>query len=239
MRPIFTAAAAALMTLVALPALASPSATRATQAQAANMCRSTCAAEAMSRPGGATQQAIAACTVRCAAAASFVAQQNRSGTAEATGRGRSAAPLAAAAAPAATVARPVSMNTAAPATAARQSVGVIYTGRAPSASFGISVGGTDRMNAHMMAERACSARGQGCRVVAEFTAACGAVAHGILRSQHALFITSDPNSYVVTSASAGAGATQQAAEQQAMAECRSKDPRATCRITAATCGSRG
>jgi hypothetical protein len=238
MRPIFTAAAAALMTLVALPTLASPAAPRATQAQAANMCRSTCAAEAMSRPGGATQQALAACTVRCAAAASFVAQQNRSGTAEATGRGRTAAPLAAPQ-PAAPVARPVSMNTAAPANAARQSVGVIYTGRAPSASFGISVGGTDRMNAHMMAERACSARGQGCRVVAEFTAACGAVAHGILRSQHALFITSDPNSYVVTSASAGAGATQQAAEQQAMAECRSKDPRATCRITAATCGRAG
>ena len=231
MRSIFAAAAVAILTLAALPALASPNATRATQGQAAAMCRSTCATEAMSRPGGATQQALAACTVRCAAAATYVAQQNRSGTAEATGRGttRQASP----------VARPVSMNTAAPAAVARQQVGVIYTGRSPSASFGIAVGGNDLMTAHMMAERQCAARGQGCRALAEFTATCGAVAHGIVRSQWALLITADPNSHVVTSASAGSGATQQAAEQHAMVECRSRDPRATCRVTAATCGGRG
>lgn len=233
MRPILTAAAAALFALVALPAWANAPSSRAAQSNAASICRSTCVGEAMSRPSGASQQAIAACTVRCAAAASFVAQQNRSGTAEATGRGRAPAQQAA------PVARPVSMSSAAPASAARQSVGAIYAGRAPSSAFGIAVGGADRMAAHQMAERQCTARGQGCRVVAEFTAACGAVAHGIMRSQYALFITADPNSYVVTSASAGAGATQQAAEQEAMAECRSKDPRATCRITAAACGGRG
>jgi hypothetical protein len=64
------------------------------------------------------------------------------------------------------------------------------------------------------------------------------VAQGVHRSQWALVMTSDPNSYTVSTMGGGAGATRAEAEQQAMADCRSRDPRATCRIVASTCGAR-
>jgi hypothetical protein len=121
----------------------------------------------------------------------------------------------------------------------RASHGVIYGGRAPSASFGMTVGAGDRLLAHRDAERACSAGGAGCRVVAEFNAACGAVAQGVKRSQWALFVTADPASYVVTSVSGGSGVTQAQAEGDALAECRSRDPGASCRVVASACGRNG
>lgn len=220
---------AAAFSLIALPALAGTQPSRgpaqSVQADAAAMCRAQCVTAMSSRPGGSAVDPVQACTLRCAAAATYVANQNRRGTAEATGRGRPARVT------------PVAMGAAAE--AARASYGVIYGARAPSAAFGMIVGERDRLAAHREAERQCSAGGPGCRVLAEFTAACGATAQGIKRSQWALFITSDPNSYVVTSISAGSGATQQEAERQALAECRSRDPQANCRVMAAACGTRG
>jgi len=117
--------------------------------------------------------------------------------------------------------------------------GAIYGARTPSAAFGMVVGDRDRLSAHREAERQCTARGPGCRVLAEFTAACGAAAQGIKRSQWALVMTSDANTFTVTSINAGQGATQAAAEADAIAECRSRDPMAQCRIVASACATRG
>ena len=226
-------AAATALCLMALPAFAVPQSSRGPAASvhpdAGAMCRAECVASAASRPGGPRADAAQACSVRCAAAVSYLSSQGARGTAEATGRGRSAQPPAGAA-----VMQPVALGRV----AAPASHGVIYGARTPSAAFGLVVGEPDRLAAHRLAERTCTAGGQGCRVIAEFTEACGAAAQGYKRSQWALFITSDPNSYVVTSLSGGAGATQEQAERQAVADCRSRDPQANCRVIASACAAR-
>jgi hypothetical protein len=235
--------------MLVLPGLARPAdaQTRGLHPEAGAMCRAECTG-----PAGGRAHAAQACAIRCAATVAYLAQQNTHTTAEASGRGR---------APGATpatvrTARPQAVRplpvlhrmTQPPATLPRPlpaaarpaaSHGVIYGARTPSAAFGMVVGEPDRMAAHRIAERTCASAGPGCRVLAEFTAACGAAAHGVKRSQWAMFMTSDPNSYVVTSLSAGSGATQAVAEREAIAECRSRDPLATCRITASACGGRG
>ncbi len=229
------ASLAAAFCLMALPVLASQQSSRAnqrdTQRDTAAMCRAECLATAASRPGGAAPNAAQACTLRCDAAAAYLRSQRAQGTAEATGRGAVMQPVAMM-----NPARPASARMARPAA----THGVIYGARTPSPAFGMVVGDADRLAAHRHAERACAAAGPGCRVLAEFTEACGAVAQGYRRSQWALFVTSDPNSYVITSLSPGAGPTQDQAERQALAECRSRDPQANCRVIAATCaGQRG
>lgn len=217
---------AAAFCLMALPALATPQSSRATQRDTAAMCRAECLATASSRPGGAAANAPQACALRCDAAAAYIRSQQAPGTAEATGRGA--------------VMQPVAMaNPARPATARRaETHGVIYGARTPSPAFGMVVGEADRLAAHRSAERACATAGPGCRVLAEFTEACGAAAQGYKRSQWALFITTDPNSYVITSLSPGAGPTQDQAERRALAECRSRDPQANCRVVASACAGR-
>jgi hypothetical protein len=117
------------------------------------------------------------------------------------------------------------------------SVGVVYAARG-SGAFGMAIGESDRLAAHREAERQCAMAGTGCRVVAEFTAACGAAAQGVQRSNWALFVSNDPNSYEVTSVTVGTGATQRRAEQAALASCRSKDPSANCFLLASACAGR-
>ena len=198
-------------------------------------CRDTCVADAASRPSGATSHAVHACSIRCAAGAAFQQQQSHRGTAEATGRGRPAAPLAQAVTPTA----PTRAGASPAHTPNQQGIGVVYVGRPGSGAFGISVGKTDRIAAHRDASVQCNASGHGCRVVSEFTAACGAVAQGVVPSQGTLFVTSDPSSYVTTSASAGSAATREAAGRDALVQCRTRDPRANCRVAAITCGTQG
>lgn len=227
------ASLAAALCLMALPALASQQSSRTPgpHRDTAALCRAECLATAASRPGGAAANAPQACAVRCDAAVSYLRSQQAPGTAEATGRGAVVQPVAMA-----NPARPAAPRMARPAA----THGVIYGARTPSPAFGMVVGETDRLAAHRSAERACTTAGPGCRVLAEFTEACGAVAQGYKRSQWALFISSDPNSYVITSLSAGAGPRQDLAERQALAECRSRDPAANCRVVAAACaGQRG
>ena len=248
-RPILSFAAAAL-TLLSLPALAAQQSSRsAMHPEAGAMCRSECLATAASRPGGPRPEAVQACAVRCAAAVSYLHDQNRRGSAAATGRGgaeaarQTQATSREAQREAQRAAQPVRTAMVQPVAIGRmpapvRSHGAVYGARTPSAAFGMVVGDADRLAAHRGAERACTATGQGCRLIAEFTDSCGAAAQGIKRSQWALFITSDPNSYVVTSLSAGSGATQQAAERQAVADCRSRDPQANCRIVASACTPR-
>lgn len=229
------AIAAAAICLMALPALAGPQSSRGpagVHPDAAAMCRADCAATAAARSGGARIDSAQACAVRCAAAMSYLSAQGQRGTAEATGRGRSAQPAAR------PVLQPVTQRVPMGQAGVPATHGVIYAARTPSAAFGMVVGETDRLAAHRAAERTCTASGQGCRVIAEFNDACGAAAQGYKRSQWALFITADPNSYVVTSLSGGSGATREQAERQAVADCRSRDPQANCRVVASACTPR-
>lgn len=120
--------------------------------------------------------------------------------------------------------------------AAPNGYSVVYAARTPSSSFGMVIGQADRLAAYRMAEQLCTASGPGCRMIGEFTSMCGAVAQGIQRSRNALFITSDPNTFVVTSTSQGSAGNRAAAERDAMAECGSVDRQGTCRIVATRCG---
>lgn len=122
--------------------------------------------------------------------------------------------------------------------AAPNGYSVVYAARSPSSGFGMVIGNTDRLAAYRTAEQLCRAAGPDCRMIGEFTSMCGAVAQGIQRSRNALFITSDPNTFVVTSTSQGSAGNRADAERDAMAECSSVDRQGTCRIVATQCGRR-
>lgn len=183
------------------------------ESQRSSMARS-CLADCVQRTGQIGRPApVRACQIRCSAAADFVAET----------RGRNARPTAGAALPALP--------------AAPNGYGVVYAANSPSSSFGMVVGNADRLSAYRLAEQRCAASGPGCRMIGEFTSVCGAVAQGIQRSRFALFMTSDPSTYVITSTSQGSADDRAGAESDAMAECGSKDRLGTCRIVAARCGS--
>ena len=235
--------AAALLPLVAAPALAGAPATSAMHADTSSMCRSECLATA-ALPGAPAGDAAQACTASCAG----------TGLSRAAGRGSAEATAPAAtpalSRPARTAAErrpaagrpanpriiPVAARPAAPPAPAPTTHGAIYVARAPSWAFGLVVGDTDRVSAHHAAERECASGGTGCRMVVEFTATCGAAVMGIQRSQWASFVANDPESVVVTSVSGGAGATQARAERQAVEDCRARDPQAECLVVASICG---
>lgn len=107
----------------------------------------------------------------------------------------------------------------------RAGYGVIFATRTPGSGYGMVVAETDRLAAFRIAELRCSRGGPGCRLLAEFSETCGAVAHGERRA-------------AVTSIHAGAGPDRAEAEADALAECRSRDQGASCRIVAAQCGNR-
>jgi len=200
--------------LAATPSASRTSPERISRAQAdiTQACRSDCLQQAV-RPG-AHPSAAQACMVRCGAGQDFARQEGRS-QAVVSGRGI----------------QRVSMPQSAPAM-----TGVIFAARSPSPSFGMVVAGSDRMSAFRIAEQRCTAGGPGCRVIAEFSTACGAVAQGLRRHPSAFVMTNDPSTYLATSTNPGTGATRDAAEAEAMAECRSRDPQSQCRVMAAQCG---
>lgn len=209
------------MLLAAAPALANPAASGRAATTMANACMGDCLSVMMSR-SGAQPDAARICQVRCQAAGQFYQAQAR-------GQQRPAMPT-----PPQTRREGPILQAAMPAA----SHGVIFVSRAPSAGFGLITGERDRLAAHRVAEQNCRTNGAGCRMLLEFTSACGAVAHGIRRSQYAIVMTSNPTTWVVSSASGGHGPTREAAEAEAMADCRSRDPGATCRVVAATCNGR-
>jgi hypothetical protein len=174
-------------------------------------CRADCLQQA-ARPG-AHPAAAPACQLRCGAGQAFAQQQARS-PAPAAGQ--------------------MVAHQVAPATH-----GVIFAARSPSAAFGLVVGEPDRLAAFRHAEARCTQAGPGCRIVAEFTAACGAVAQAVRRHRSAFLMTSDASTFDVLSTSAGTGATREAAERDALAECRARDGHATCRIAAVQCRGQG
>lgn len=244
---------ASVLSLATLPAFATSNTARIAEQMAA-ACRSDCLTQHAARTASSATQ-LQACTVRCSAASSFAQiQQPQARTpapaarpASAPARGGAVPRHAAAvrtAAPAAAV--PVVQPAVAPAAppvaqpvATGALHGVVFAARTPSSSFGLVVGQRDRLAAHRDAENTCRQNGGGCRAILEFTQACGAVAQGVRRADSALFMTSDPRTFVVTSTSAGAGVTRAQAEAEAIADCRMTNPSATCRIVAADCGPRG
>jgi len=212
---------AAAATLCALPAFAamplglgSDRISRAV-AELAQACRADCLSRAAR---SVNPHAPQSCAIRCGAAAAFGQGEGRS---EAVLSGRGA----------------LVSGTGVPVPPAPHGHGVIYAARQPSGSFGLVVGQDDRLAAYRIAEQTCNAGGPGCRIIAEFTQACGAVAQGVRRARGAFLMTSDPNTYVVTSVSSGTASNRPDAEAEAMAECRSRDPNATCWIAAAQCGA--
>lgn len=220
---------ATCLTLVTLPAMAQlhrtgPAMSRPVAGMAAG-----CMADCLAANGRGTPAAAHAprlCQLRCDAATRFnVAAQPP--VAQPARRGRPGAPqLVGAAMPA----------MAAPAAMAMPH-SVIFVSRSPSRGFGLVVGDGDRLNAYRQAEEQCRVDGAGCRPLMEAPAACGAVAHAVIRHPSAFVMTADPSTWVVTSMSGGFGATRTIAEGEAMADCRSRDPRGTCRIVAARCGA--
>ena len=210
--------AVAALTLLAFPALAAPAdrASRARNALASH-CQADCLQQT-SRSG--RPQPIRACQVRCAAALSF-ARTEGNGRVVRSGRGMRPSVRTAALTP------PIPSS----------GYGVIFAAATPSHAFGFVVGDMNRLAAFRVAEQQCTREGPGCRLVAEFTATCGAVAQGVVRSEHALMMTSDVNTYVVTSTNAGSANNRADAEADALAECASRDPRATCRTVAMRCGA--
>ena len=206
-------------------AIAAPGQMSRMQADLGQACRSDCLAQA-ARPG-AHPSAAQACQIRCGAGVAFARQEARSPT-PATGRGLQQVAQ-----------RPVKPVAVQAPVAAPQSHGVIYAARSPSAAFGLVVGMPDRLAAFRIAEQSCTQAGPGCRVVAEFTAACGAVAQAVRRHQSAFIMTSDASTFNVMSTSAGTGATRQAAEAEALADCRAREPNLHCRIAAVQCGRQG
>lgn len=114
--------------------------------------------------------------------------------------------------------------------------GAIYLAAPPSAGYGLTFGMADRLGAHGQAERNCRSRGGGaCRLALEFTDRCGAVAQA--RRSTGLVRTADPSTYTITFAAGGAGPSKEAAEAQAVADCRSRDRSATCEVVASGCGA--
>jgi hypothetical protein len=115
------------------------------------------------------------------------------------------------------------------------SFGAIYAARTPSRAYGLSVGAGDRGAAHRAAESAChEGKGNACRLVGEFSARCGAVAHA-LRSNGAVVVTAHPSTYTVMAAVSGTGQTREEAERQAMAACAQRGRGLLCQVTEARC----
>jgi hypothetical protein len=245
---------ASVLSLAVSPAFASSPLGRMAEQMAA-ACRADCLSQHATRTASSATQ-LQACTLRCSAASSF-SQIHHPGARQAQGRGAPVRPAATpalggamprtAAAPVALAAAPVAAPTAAQMggsplaqpVAAGALHGVIFAARTPSSGYGLVVGQRDRLAAHRQAEEACRQTGAGCRAILEFTQACGAVAQGVRRAESALFITSDPRTFVVTSTSAGAGLTRAQAEAEAVADCRMMNPSASCRVVASNCGPRG
>ncbi len=201
-----------LMLLCASPALAE------TRPPAA--CFSQC--QARSAMVAANPPPVQACLIRCRAGAEYAAASRRGPRSAQPGQGIPVGrqPLL-----------PVSLP-AAPVGTARW--GAIYAAAPPGHALGISHGMTDRTMVHTRAEIACRAFGQaGCRVLTEFSTGCGAAAQA--RRATGMMITADASTFRVAYVTAATGATRAEAEARAVAQCRAREPAASCRVVAAAC----
>jgi hypothetical protein len=127
---------------------------------------------------------------------------------------------------------------AAEALPANSRFGAMYITDNPVPAFGFANGVTDRLEVNMRAVRACQqmAGRVPCKFQGELVNRCGAVAMAISRHPSALVMTSDISTQVLNLATTGQGTTQQAAEAQAMEQCRrAEGPGVQCRIVASGC----
>jgi len=116
--------------------------------------------------------------------------------------------------------------------------GAVYIAK-PPLGYGVAVGERDRLSAHRAAESACRASGASCVMAEDFVLPCAAVVEGVRRSPAALFMTSDPRTYLVRALTHGTASNPADAERIAMEACRMHERGGlTCRIVAARCGPR-
>jgi len=114
--------------------------------------------------------------------------------------------------------------------------GAVYLANPPM-GYGLAVGQRDRISAHRVAESACRASGARCVLAADFVLPCATVVEGVRRSPAALFMTSDPRTYLVHSLTHGVAGNPADAERTALDACRQRERGAlTCRVVAALCG---
>lgn len=116
--------------------------------------------------------------------------------------------------------------------------GAVYITDNPLAAFGFANGVNDRLEVNMRAVRACQqmAGRVPCKFQGELVNRCGAIAMAISRHPSALVMTSDISTQVLNLATTGQGTTQQAAEAQAMEQCRrAEGPGVQCRVVASGC----
>ncbi|MFN3448298.1 MAG: hypothetical protein ACK44F_06335 [Roseococcus sp.] len=116
--------------------------------------------------------------------------------------------------------------------------GAMYFTDNPTAAFGFANGVQDRLEVNMRAVRACQqmAGRVPCKFHGEIVNRCGAIAFAISRHPSALVMTSDISTQVLNHSATGQGATQQAAEAEAMEQCRrAEGPGVQCRIVASGC----
>ncbi len=119
------------------------------------------------------------------------------------------------------------------------SFGAVYLGTPPNMSYGMSIGQRNRLDAHRVAEVACRASGAICTMAEELREPCAAVAEGVRRAQGALFMTSDPRTYVVRAVTIRSAGNRADAERDALDVCRQRERGAlTCRIVQAECAPR-
>jgi len=118
--------------------------------------------------------------------------------------------------------------------------GAIYAAQPPSAAFGASGGLPDRLMAHVRAEMQCRSGpgGDTCRRVLEVGQGCGALAHGARDMRFLPNQRPDPNQPVAL-AVGGSGPDVAGAERDALAICRQRERRATCRVVATVCATLG
>ncbi|WP_426956158.1 DUF4189 domain-containing protein [Muricoccus radiodurans] len=115
--------------------------------------------------------------------------------------------------------------------------GAIYLAATPSRSYGLAVGMADRAAAHRGAQSGCvGGQGSPCRMAAEFTARCAAVAHA-LRGAGAVTMTSHPSTFTVIAATTGTGNSRPEAERAALSACSQRGRGVQCQVTEARCVS--
>jgi len=116
--------------------------------------------------------------------------------------------------------------------------GAVYISKPPT-GFGLAVGESDRLSAHRTAESACRATGTNCILAEDFVLPCAAVVEGVRRSPSALFMTSDPRTFLVRALTHGTASNPADAERIATEACRMQERGGlTCRVVFARCGPR-
>ncbi|MBV1800182.1 DUF4189 domain-containing protein [Siccirubricoccus sp. G192] len=110
--------------------------------------------------------------------------------------------------------------------------GALY---AAGAAHGLAVGRADRAEALGAAAALCARRSLDCRLVAEFTGRCGAVAQAVDREVLVALRPLGPASIMATAA--GAGPTREQAQRAALENC-SRQGSGICVLVAGACNER-